>query len=451
MKKIISLICTLIICTCMFAQDSTSQKLDELVTAYANLARFNGAVLVAQHGKILLHKGYGIKNADDNSLNDANTKFQIASATKTFTSTVILKLVELKKMSLKDKLSKYYSGFPYGDSITIENLLTHTSGLRNFTEEDSAINETDEQRMVPYLKTLMPDFAPGTNWHYSNSGYVMLAYIIQKVSGMSYWQAVRKYIFEPLQMNNSGFDFAHLAGNEKAVGYNVLNDSAKQRSPITDSTVPFGAGAIYSTVIDMYKWHHGLQSYKIVSKDLMEKAYEPCALHNYGYGWQIDSAYGKKMVSHSGSISGFGSNFARIPEDDVCIVLLSNKSGSTFDVMHITDKLLAVLYHKPYSIPVKRTPVAISQNVLKKYIGTYKIDEMNLTIDVTAGNGILIAQPFRDGHPGPTSFLHPLSDIHFYDEHDEEVEVTFDVDATGKVSGLKILQMGITKYANKIK
>jgi len=245
MKKIIAFTCLLIMCKCMIAQDSTTKKLDALITAYANMGRFNGSALVAQQGKILLRKGYGLKNADDHSVNDANTKFQVASVTKTFTSAAVLKLVELKKMSLADKLSKYYSGFLYGDSITIENLLTHTSGLRNFTEEDSTISETDEQRMVPYLKTLKPDFAPGTNWHYSNSGYVMLAYIIQKVSSMSYWQAVHKYIFDPLGMNNSGFDFTHLAGNEKAVGYDVLNDSLKQRSPITDSTVPFGAGAIY--------------------------------------------------------------------------------------------------------------------------------------------------------------------------------------------------------------
>ena len=451
MKKAIILAFAIVLFQYVFAQDSTSIKLNELITAYANAGRFNGSVLVAQHGNILLQKGYGIKSAENNSQNDAGTIFQIASITKQFTATVILKLVELRKMSLQDKLSQYYSGFPYGDSITIEHLLTHTSGLRNFTEEDSSITETDEPRMVPYLKTLKPDFAPGTDWHYSNSGYVMLGYIIQKVSGMSYWQAVRMYIFTPLQMNNSGFDFRHLTGDEKAVGYDILNDSVKQGSVITDSTVPFGAGSIYSTVQDMYKWHLGLQSYQIVGKALLDKAYTPCPQHKYGYGWQIDSVYGRKMVSHSGSISGFGSNFARIPGDDICIVLLSNESGSTSEVRHITDKLLAVMYNKPYNVPVKRIPVSVAQDVLQKYIGTYKIDEINVTVDVTAGDGMLIAQPNRDGHPGPTSFLHPLNDIHFYDEHDEDVEVTFDVDTAGKVNGMTILQMGITKYAKKTK
>jgi len=451
MKKLITIFTALVLSYAVFAQDSTARKLDEMITAYANLGRFNGSALVARQGKILLQKGYGIKNDEANTTNDENTRFQIASVTKQFTATVILKLVELKKMALTDKLSKYYAGFPNGDSITIQHLLTHTSGLHNFTETDSGITETDEKRMVPYLKTLKPDFAPGTDWHYSNSGYVMLGYIIGKVSGMSYWQAVRTFIFTPLNMNSSGFDFTHLISTEKAVGYDVLNDTLKQKANITDSTVPFGAGSIYSTVQDMYKWHRGLQAYKVVSKQLMDEAYTPCAIHNYGFGWQIDSVFGKKMVSHSGSIDGFGSNFARITDDDVCIVLLSNKSGSTFDVMHLTDKLLAVLYNKPYIIPVKREPVALSNNVLNKDTGTYEIEEMHLTVVITVGGGKLIAQPYHGTQPGPTSVMLAIDNTHFYDQRDEETEVSIDVDKEGKVLGIKILQNGMARYAKKIK
>lgn len=441
----------MILCKWTFAQDSISQKLNELVSAYAKLGRFNGSVLVAKHGNILLQKGYGLKNAEAKSMNDASTMFQIASITKQFTAAVILKLIEVHKMELTDRLSKYYTDFPNGDSITIENLLTHTSGLHNFTEEDTVISETDEQRIVPYLETLKADFAPGTKWHYSNSGYVMLGYIIQKVSGISYWQAVRKYIFDPLRMNDSGFDFAHLKSNEKAIGYDMLSDSIKQPAVITDSTVPFGAGSIYSTVEDMYQWHLGLQSYKIVGKALMDQAYTPCDLNNYGYGWQIDSVYGKKMVSHSGAISGFGSNFARIPEDDVCIVLLSNKAGSTFDVMNITNKLLAVLYDQPYSIPLKRTPVALGTEVLNRYVGTYEITDPHLTIDIFIHDSRLIAQPYHDSMPGPTSVMLGIDHSRFYVQNDEETEIAFDIDSEGNTIGVKVIQQGITRYAKKIK
>lgn len=451
MKKLFAVVLIATLAQKAVAQDSTVRKLDEMITAYANTGRFNGSALVAKQGEILLQKGYGLKNTDNNSMNDEHTVYQIASVTKQFTATVVLKMIELKKMSLSDKLNKYYPGFPNGDSITIEHLLTHTSGLHNFTEGDSDITETDEKRMVPYLKTLKPDFAPGTDWHYSNSGYVMLGFIIQKVSGLTYFQAVRKYIFEPLKMGSSGFDFTHLASPNKAVGYNILNDTLKQPAVITDSTVPFGAGAIYSTLQDMYRWHRGLQAYAIVSKQLMDKAYTACPQHNYGYGWQIDSIFGRKMVSHSGSISGFGSNFARITGDDICIVLLSNKGGSTFDVMNITDKLLAILYNQPYCIPVKRTPVKLSDGVLKKYTGTYEIEEMHLTVEITVNNGQLIAQPYRGANPGPPSAMLATDEKHFYDERDQETEIAFDINSEGKVLGVNILQRGMAKYAKKIK
>lgn len=253
------------------AQDSTAQILDKLVSAYAGLGKFNGSVLVAREGKILLQKGYGVKNLVDRSVNDEYSIYQVASITKSFTATVILKLVELKKLSLSDKLSKYYNEFPHGDSITIEHLLRHTSGVHNFTETDTSILETDEKRMIPFLRSLRPDFAPGAKMRYSNSGYVLLGYIIQKASGMAYWKAVRQYIFEPLKMNNSGFDFAHLVKKEKATGYATAQDPAI----ITDSTVPSAAGAIYSTVSDLYNFHRGLQSFSIVPKAIMKGLINP--------------------------------------------------------------------------------------------------------------------------------------------------------------------------------
>jgi CubicO group peptidase (beta-lactamase class C family) len=428
-------------------QDSTAQILEKLVSAYAGMGKFNGSVLVAREGKILLQKGYGVKNLADKSVNDEYSIYQIASITKSFTATVVLKLVELKKLSLADKLSKYYSGFPNGDSITIEHLLRHTSGLHNYTETDTTILETDEKRMIPFLKSLHPDFAPGAKMRYSNSGYVLLGFIIQKASGMTYWKAVRQYIFEPLKMNSSGFDFAHLIKKEKATGY----AGATEPAIITDSTVPSAAGAIYSTVSDLYNFHRGLQSFKIVSKPIMEKAYQPTPGYKYGFGWTIDSLYGRRIISHSGSITGFGSNFARVPEDDICIVLLSNHSGSTFDVMNITGKLLAVLYNEPYSIPVKRPVVRLSEDQLKKYTGSYELKEFNLTIEISIYNGGLIAQPSRDGQPGNTSVMIAQDEKRFYDERDNETEVNFVIDESGKVTGFNLIQRGTPRFVTKIK
>ena len=211
------------------------------------------------------------------------------------------------------------------------------------------------------------------------------------------------------------------------------------------------AGAIYSTVSDLYNFHRGLQSFSIVSKDIMEKAYHPTPGYKYGFGWTIDSLHGRRIISHSGSITGFGSNFARVIEDDICIVLLSNHSGSTFDVMNITGKLLAILYNQAYSIPVKRPVVRLNEDQLKKYVGSYELKEFNLKIEIDIYNGGLVAQPSRDGQPGPTSILIAVDEKRFYDERDNETEANFTTNESGKVTGFNLVQRGTPRFVTKIK
>jgi CubicO group peptidase (beta-lactamase class C family) len=445
MKKIVLAAIAAIVTSYAFSQDSTSRKLDELMTGYYDCGRFNGSVLVSQKGKILLEKGYGLKNADYKSANDDATVYQVASVTKTFTAAIILKLVELNKLSLQDKLTKFYPGFH--NDITIEHLLHHTSGIRNITETDAGIPGADEKSLIAYLEKLDLDFPPGTSMHYSNSGYIILGHIITKVTGMNYWDAVRNYIFKPLKMNKSGFDFIHLPPQEKATGYDILTADKNQPSHIRDSTEPHAAGAIYSTVGDLYKWHRSLQGWSILSKKSLDKAYEPSPVKNYGYGWQIDSIFGKKMVSHSGGITGFGSNFARIPADDICIVLLSNKSGSTFEAINITERIVALLYGQPYQVPVKKKPVAVSEEILKTYEGTYEIQEPPLVVEIKLENGRLNAYP----HRGPYSPLLALDKNRFYSETDEELEIIFQTNEAGRVYQLTVNMRDRTRIARKIK
>lgn len=372
-------------------------EIDSLMTAYKD---FRGTVLVARGGTILLKKGYG---------NQENTIYQIASVTKTFTATAILKLAEKGRLSLQDKLSKYFPDYPKGDSITIQHLLTHTAGIYNYTTnrefmETAAGQPATEEQMLALFKDKPLDFSPGTSWNYSNSGYMLLGYIIQKVTGITYQEALRKYLFDQEDMHDSGFDFAGLNAPLKA----------SSDFPLVDSSVSYAAGSIYSTVGDLYKWHQLLQT----QTSMMEPAYKPFK-GNYGYGWIIDSVFGHKSVSHSGGIWGFRSNFARVPADDICIVMLSNTETPLLET--ITRKIFAILYHQPYQLPGNKKEITLGSTVLQKYVGTYEAKERGLVVEIRLEDGKLIAAPNR----GPQSVLCAVDETHFFLKGEEDFEVIF--------------------------
>ena len=267
MKNILVLLALSLFISCQ--GQSVAEKMDQLMMAYAKNYQFNGSVLVAHKGKVVHEKGYGYRNAAQRIPHDQNSIFQIGSVTKQFTAAIIMQLQEEKKLSVKDPLSKYFQGFANGDKITIENLLNHTSGLYSYTN-DSTIMNGDVSK--PYAQTVLiekfkkypPDFEPGTKWNYSNSGYSMLGYIIEKVTGKPYEKVVRERILHPLGMSHSGFDFTHLQDRYKTTGYFSLADTSAKTAPIVDSTLAYSAGALYSTVGDLFKWERAIYTNKIL-------------------------------------------------------------------------------------------------------------------------------------------------------------------------------------------
>jgi CubicO group peptidase (beta-lactamase class C family) len=415
MKKALLILLTFGLTQTLFCQKTIPQKLDALMDAYCKVNKFNGSVLVSQKGKTLLAKGYGIKNAQSKTLNDESSIFQIYSITKTVTSAVILKLVELKKLSLSDKLSKFYPEFPKGDSITIENLLTHTSGIYDYTRGNN-MPDLSEKSFITFIETKPLDFSPGTSWSYSNSGYWLLGFISKKVTGMSYENAVRKFIFNPLQMTHSGFDFKNLVNKDKTRGYEIFSDSLKKEAVIYDPPGPFAAGAVYSTIGDLYKYHKGLQSFKVVSKEMLEKAYTPFK-NNYGYGWMINSFDGKEIVSHSGGAAGYRSNFVRMPEDNICIILLNNTENSNLE--SITKQLFNVIFSKPYRVP---SEIKLGREVLTRYVGCYAVSP-TFCMYISIEDGRLAAQGKGQGK---TIVLAQKENYFFAEEADGFLEFQMD-------------------------
>ena len=437
------------IAVCLMANascQSMPEKLDEYMQALTKNAGFNGTVLVAKNGTVLLEKGYGFRNADTKINHDQNSVFQIGSVTKQFTSTVIQKLQMEGKLSVKDKLSKYFPQYAYGNKITIENLLNHVSGIYNYTNDsvfmtDHITENLTKDAFWKMIKDKPLDFEPGTKYNYSNSGYQLLGYIIEKVTGQPYEAVVRKYLFQPAGMTHSGFDFTHLTSPDKSIGYMVLSKEVRTPAPIVDSSVAFSAGAIYSTVHDLYNWNTALNSGKIIPLKILETSYRPFR-DKYGYGFVIDSVFGKRRISHGGGIHGFVSNLTYMPGEKIDVVILSNKPS---DVSSVSRNLLAVVYNQPYTLPQETKEIKVDSVVLNKYAGEYELAP-TFKITVTQVNGALKAQATGQQ---PFDLFAKTESLFFLKVIDAQVE--FVKNGKGEIESMILHQNGRDMPGKKVK
>jgi len=434
--------------------DSIAQKLDEYLLSANKLCKFNGSVLVAEKDKILLQKSYGYKNFTTKALNDSNTIFQICSVTKQFTATVILKLQEEGKLSLNDKLDKYFPEFKYADKITLENLLTHTSGIYNYTadidEEDSAIvcNPIDKQLALDIMFKHDLDFEPGTKFSYDNSGYYLLGLIIEKVTGKSYEQNIRDIIFTPLQMKHSFFDFRDSKDANIATGYQKITDTNQIEATAWrwDSTVTYAAGAIFSTTGDMYKWARAIAKKEILSADSWKAALTAHLAH-YGYGWFIDSLYGKKSIAHAGGLPGFMAYLCYYPDEDATIILLNNEGWFDEGLNDINANLSAIIFNKPYELLHKHNEIKLTVDILKQYVGEYAFDKKHHAF-VTLENDILqIASPAGNL---PKSPLFPENENNFWLKI-IDARIEFVKDDSGNITELIAHYNGKDEVCRKVK
>jgi CubicO group peptidase (beta-lactamase class C family) len=364
-KRVFVFFFLVVIFTACRGQTKTD-KLDKLLSKYYEYGKFNGSILVAEKGEIIYKKGFGWSNIEGKIPNQPGTKFRLGSVTKQFTAMLIVQLVAENKLKLDAPVSTYLPDYPrkYGNIITIHHLLTHTSGIPDFTSFSSYRDIMNAPRSPKELVKLFADsalqFTPGEKFKYSNSGYILLGYIIEKITDKSYEQVLQSKIFEPLKMNNSGVEHNGTAIKDKASGYNRMGITLKPANYI-DMSVPFAAGAIYSTVEDLYLWDQALYTEKLLPKkyrDLLFGTYIPAFGRGYyGYGWIIgDIPIGNtneqiKTINHDGAINGFCSIITRIPSDKSLIILLSNTGGAPLPEM--TFAINGILYDKSYAFPKK--------------------------------------------------------------------------------------------------
>lgn len=314
------------------------QELDRLVTKYHQLRQFHGAVLVANEKGVILKKGYGFANREWQVPNTPDTKFRIASITKQFTSMVIMQLVAEGRLELDDALTKHLPDYrkDTGDRVTIAHLLSHTSGIPSYTSlpgffEHESRNPSTVSDFVKKFASGDLQFEPGTKYAYNNSGYFLLGAIIEKVTGKTYAQALQERIFGPLGMKSSGYDVSATVLSKRASGYDFKPDGYANAAYL-DMTVPYAAGALYSTVEDLYLWDRALYLDTLLPAPLKQRMFTP-VLNNYAYGWAVrpltlhDGKTELFNLSHSGGIHGFSSLIVRVPERKELVVLLDNASS----------------------------------------------------------------------------------------------------------------------------
>lgn len=410
----------------LFAQTQESEKLDNYLKAQESVKGFSGAVLVMKQNKVVLRKGYGMADMEWNIPNTADTRFRVGSVTKQFTAACILQLEEEGRLSVTDKLSKYFPGYPKGDSITIHMLLNHTSGIANYTNIPEFMKvarlNLSKDSMVNFFKNRPFGFSPGTKFSYSNSGYFLLGIIIEKVSGLSYNAYLRQHIFNKLEMNESGVDRLDTILSKRAKGYSKAGKKFVNAEYISMDW-PFSAGVIYSTLDDMYKWDRALYNNSVLSESSRKKMFTP-GLSNYGYGVNIDSLDGHPRIWHNGGIPGFLTNFSRFVKDDLCIVVFSNNETSA-DFLSLA--ISNIMFGEEVEAPYFHKEVKIDPALLDKFVGKYSA---GLIIEVIKKDNKL----YRHRNGSPDIELKPESPTKFFYDDETDRVLEFELDKDGKVA-----------------
>jgi CubicO group peptidase (beta-lactamase class C family) len=418
-----------------FAYTQT-KGIDSLFKPYVETKNFSGNVLVAQNGKVLFSKAYGPMNRSYNLPLTTQTKFYLASVSMIFTSAAIMKLVDEGKISLIDPLSKYLPDYKHGNKITLHNLMSQRSGIMNigFTKKAnydslSKFHHTIEQ-LISYFKEDSLVFQADTRYSHARSDYILLAYIIEKVTGKPYGSYLKQELFDPLQMKNTG----HSTGEkglvpDLAAGYAPVGHFDVENAYQIDWTSKTGHGSIYSTTEDLNKFANAILSGKILSKQSWQKIFTDYG-DNVGYGWFISDHLDKKRVQMNGRSPGFSSYFGIYPDEKFVVIILSNNDISL--PSPLGKQVAALMFNKPYT-KTNLSVANVSKEQAQRLIGKYKFDEKfyrpDFELEVLFNNGKLSTTwgaliPVDEGKQPFKKFIlrSYWSDIEFVENRSGQIE-----------------------------
>jgi D-alanyl-D-alanine carboxypeptidase len=389
------------------------------------------SVGVARKGAVIVARAYGLADAEFDVPADKDTMFRIGSVTKQFTAAAVMRLVEQGKISLDDDLGKYLPDFPLqGNTVTILHLLNHTSGIPSYTslgKEWAKVQpmELTHEEMLALVKDKPFDFKPGEKWSYNNTAYYMLGMVIEKVAGVTYARHLQDEFFTPLNLDRTRYDSNSTLMKNRAQGYALRNGELTNDDPLGMSQ-PYAAGSLISTGGDLVKWSMALTSGKVVKPESFTQMTTATILPDgqnthYGFGLEMSEWEGRRCVRHGGGIFGFNSMLMWLPDEDVHIAVISN--GEAVKSGRIANDIARAVFGIEKTVAAD---IPITPDLMKRIVGTYKLDKMDVRIWEEAGKAMLQASA-----PGQQAFVlqwqgpQVASGNEFRASFDHEVKLVF--------------------------
>lgn len=365
------------------ADKTLAERIDASISGYYKADEPGATVIVTRDGATVFRKAYGMADTGSKQAMDAAMTLRLGSITKQFTAVAILMLAEDGKLALSDEITRFLPDYPtQGKKITIEHLLTHTSGIQSYTGKPSYPQTMDKDftvnQMIDTFKNDPMLFAPGERFDYNNSGYFLLGAIIEKVSGQSYAQFLDQRIFTPLGMAHTAYEGNERTKGPRAAGHSKGETGFGPARPLS-MTQPYAAGSLVSSVDDLALWDKAIADGKLLKAASWKKAFTPYKLANgkstgYGYGWDIGKLNGAARIAHGGGINGFSTYALRVPAKKVYVAVLSNTESGRMHPEMVATKAAAIAIGKPFP---DHKAVTVAPEVLQKYVGVYTIDDKN--------------------------------------------------------------------------
>ncbi len=444
--------------------ENTARTLDQYLSRRSEMGGFSGAVLVAREGKIIFRKGYGYADVEKRIPFTPETQYEVASISKMFTSMAALRLRDQGRLRLEDSICKYLKDCPeIWTPITVQQLMRHTSGIKDYEESLELGSEKYMQFMTQpdasakifeNARSLPLDFKPGEKFHYSNTGYIVLSHVIEQAAAQPFAEFVTNAILKPAGMTHSGvigwpgsrpkslangYTYGDI-GWEKTLGGVQLTDGHLKKQPNLPLTPPEGDAWLYSTLDDLYRWSQIMDGGRIVSAAEAAEVYTP-GLDGYGYGWFTGTAFNRKRFRHTGALPGYISDFIKFPDDKITIILFSNidraRTGS------IARDVTAIVLGTSFDMPVRGQVIKLSTEQLARLEGVYKMADGKL-LTITNAPDYLTAQ-LKDRYTAglipltPTEFYFPLADG----------RAIFTLDASGKAVKVNMRYSGEDHIAER--